>query len=796
MTVKPTPAGLHHSPSPFRPGSIFYNESASEPYTYLDTSTPSSTTTSQQQQQVIETKKAHPQVLAHSEVSLASPPPSPSRNSIFDQPWSGASRPNISSLRASSSNNVTTTNGINKDAIPRGSSSTYGSKIHQHQRASSPIYNMESTASSNITTTAAATSSLRSPAPARLVNSRSLSYDQGQLQRSILSSHQDIVHGTPRTSSSHRILRSPVHVPRSLPSPSLPPSSSSIFLPPMSLNGHGPSVSSCSQHDSAENAPPFSLNLDCSKANLLGYGRHSEVYKALIHPSSSHMRQYLHTRKTLRAMSCQDVFQQSKEDITQSDTIVCAAKCLSSDADSQSAGLAEAAILRRLHTTQVENPGRLYLVDYLGLYDQAKKQIISVVESSSHERAVQSDHQDGQWTLLLEYCQNGSMWDWIRQNPEKVGFRRWLTWSLQLLQAVDCIHDAGLIHHDIKPHNILLDSFLDAKLSDFGAGRFLSTPDTTGSIIGDIIEAEKSKAKDCFSLEEGRGRGTPPYSAPEMFASSSTCAYYGRPIDIYSLGVSLYVIGLTAHEPFHKVKSMIEMIVWIKKGGFWLWEDQSWVHDRGPIPKVTPSSRLSASSAAQAQAQASIINNNESKERRQGGPRSTRASFSALHTLNLPPINTQLAVARSCLSPTSICSATSSAGATGLYKSPIISFNTSNNHFLNGHSPERSARSSQPSTPISPLPLPSPTVKSSAARSTPRKDEQRKSGEIVMRFLNGEVVPIQVIQLLKDMCQADPEQRPTAKAALQRLQEIQAQLDATMGMDMDTDVDLTENTIV
>ncbi|KAF9344282.1 hypothetical protein BGX26_004580, partial [Mortierella sp. AD094] len=588
------------------------------------------------------------------------------------------------------------------------------------------------------------------------------------------------------TSRSQNMLLSPIHVPRSLPSPSISPSSSSMQLPPLSLFDHlNLQPQSCSTSTSppqAENEPPFSLNLDCSKANLLGHGRHAEVYKAFIHPSSAPMRQYLLSRKAMRGMTCKDVFLQTKEATNDTNAFVCAAKCLSVSADSQSAGLEEAEILRRLHSHKAHHPGRQYLVDYFGLYDQATKRGISTTDSVNHDLAIRSEIQDSKWILLLEYCQQGSMWDWIRQNPEKVGFRQWLTWALQLLQAVDCIHEAGLVHHDIKPHNILLDSSLDAKLSDFGAGRFLSTN------ADDMKSIDTSSSATTFMLEEGHGRGTPPYAAPEMFASAAD-ARYGQGIDIYSLGISLYVIGLTAQEPFHKVKNPMEMIIWIKKGGFWLIEDQSWVHDRGPVPKVTSSSRLSTSSAAQTLAQSSLAHGQESKLKSQGLSRLSRPSSasSQMLTLNLPPINTKLSYDRSACTPNSACSMNSPSGVLGPHQShssesPMLLPGVGN-QLPTGYSPERSMRSSLPSTPVSPLPLPSPIVRSQTPRSSMRKEEHRRSGEIVMRFLNGEVVQPEVIQLLKDMCNSDPSRRPSAKTLLQRLQMMESQSD----IDLDTE---------
>ncbi|KAG0371175.1 kinase-like domain-containing protein [Gamsiella multidivaricata] len=545
---------------------------------------------------------------------------------------------------------------------------------------------------------------------------------------------------------------------------------------------------------------PFTLALDCSRPNLLGHGRHAEVYKALIHPSSTPMRQYLLSRKDMRSMSCQDIFDrsQSTEHCTDKDVGVnedfrCAAKCLFADADSQAVGLAEAKILRRLHTTQAQHPGRRHLVDYFGLYDQKSKQSIPATDNTQHDLATSNQSDETRWALLLEYCQHGSIWDWIRQHPEQVGFHQWLTWAIQLLQAVDCIHEAGLIHHDIKPHNILLDSSLNAKLSDFGAGLFME-PSKPG---------EEIATSGHLTLEEGRGRGTLPYAAPEMFASAAGGGRYSQGIDVYSLGVSLYVIGLTAQEPFHKLKSVMEMIVWIKKGGFWLWEDQGWIHDRGPIPKVTSSSRLSTSAAlAQGQVQGQV-QGQELKSKKHGLTRASRSSSSSsiggggALMPNLPPINTQLSFDRGVLSPLSACSVNSLPGShqnPPPRESPLMHPVAPGNHFLPGFSPERLSQASKPSTPVSPLPLPSPMVRSTQAHrtatvATVRKDEHRKSGEVVMRFLNGEVVQPEVIMLLKEMCHPDPEQRPNAKTVLERLESMKAQLD----MEGDDDVDQEEH---
>jgi hypothetical protein len=176
-------------------------------------------------------------------------------------------------------------------------------------------------------------------------------------------------------------------------------------------------------------------------------------------------------------------------------------------------------------------------------------------------------------------------------------------------------------------------------------------------------------------------------------------------------------------------------------------------------------------------------------ERRNGG-RSNLSKLSPtaslVHIPNLPPINTQLPLDGSLQSSSS--SSVNSPGTGIFLQAPFKSSpRREPSSFAAGYSPERLAsRSSQPATPVSPLPLPSPIIRNQTPRSTSRSstvDEHRKSGEIVMRFLNGEVVSPEVIQLLKDMCHADPVQRPNAKQTLQRLRDMES----SMMMDLDSE---------
>lgn len=68
--------------------------------------------------------------------------------------------------------------------------------------------------------------------------------------------------------------------------------------------------------------------------------------------------------------------------------------------------------------------------------------------------------------LVLEYMRNGDLKTYL-QAHDSISTSLKLKWAYQVAEAVDLLHSNGIIHCDIKPRNLLLDTTSDIKIIDF-----------------------------------------------------------------------------------------------------------------------------------------------------------------------------------------------------------------------------------------------------------------------------------------------------------------------------------------
>ncbi len=130
---------------------------------------------------------------------------------------------------------------------------------------------------------------------------------------------------------------------------------------------------------------------------------------------------------------------------------------------------------------------------------------------------------DGLHYLSLEYVEGNSLDELIR-DKRLLPLQEVLDISVQVCQALEHAHQKRIVHRDIKPHNILVDTKGKVKVTDFGIAKAISSATIThaGGMLGSV---------QYFSPEQAKGERATEQS------------------DIYSLAIVVYEM-LTGKLPF------------------------------------------------------------------------------------------------------------------------------------------------------------------------------------------------------------------------------------------------------
>jgi len=125
--------------------------------------------------------------------------------------------------------------------------------------------------------------------------------------------------------------------------------------------------------------------------------------------------------------------------------------------------------------------------------------------------------------LVMEFIEGQNLKEYIRQKG-KLTINEAVPIGMQILDALEHAHEHGVVHRDIKPHNILLTRQGRVKVTDFGIARAASEATVTysGTLVGSV---------QYISPEQAKGVTIGPKS------------------DIYSAGAVLYEM-LTGQLPF------------------------------------------------------------------------------------------------------------------------------------------------------------------------------------------------------------------------------------------------------
>lgn len=144
------------------------------------------------------------------------------------------------------------------------------------------------------------------------------------------------------------------------------------------------------------------------------------------------------------------------------------------------------------------------------------------------------DHYE--YCILFEYLDGNGLDDWLKKN-QSTSWDIKQTLFIKILKAVKALHDQKIIHHDLKPQNIIITNESNLKIIDLGLSKIIN----------------KDITLSCNPI------GTPSYIAPENYIGIDSTFQF----DIFSLGCILYelrrgknyfeICGFNNIPPFEKI---------------------------------------------------------------------------------------------------------------------------------------------------------------------------------------------------------------------------------------------------
>ncbi|MDJ0973237.1 MAG: serine/threonine-protein kinase [Planctomycetota bacterium] len=144
-----------------------------------------------------------------------------------------------------------------------------------------------------------------------------------------------------------------------------------------------------------------------------------------------------------------------------------------------------------------------------GLIDVEHPHVVSILARGEHEHVPY---------FVTQFCSGGNLEDRIEEaKAHRLDPKAITPWLPKIADALDFIHQKGIVHRDIKPANILFDDAGNVYLSDFGVAKALGPQDAGLTATGLTL-------------------GSPEYMAPEQVANDDL----GPPADQYALAVTVY----------------------------------------------------------------------------------------------------------------------------------------------------------------------------------------------------------------------------------------------------------------
>ncbi|KAG0234249.1 hypothetical protein BGW42_006754, partial [Actinomortierella wolfii] len=200
---------------------------------------------------------------------------------------------------------------------------------------------------------------------------------------------------------------------------------------------------------------------------------------------------------------------------------------------------------------------------------------INILQKLKHRHIIQffdTTYHENMLVLIMDYAEGGS----LSQAIEDGRVADWETKTRiaqEIVRGLDYIHYKGILHRDLKSHNVLLTSHMEVKLCDFG--------------LATIKARSVSKSTE-------QTVGTFRWMAPELLGARPK---YSTKSDMYSLGMVMWEMAANCTVPF-KDQPDEHIVVSIVKNGereklpddvpreYSQWVQRCWEHDPEKRPEA------------------------------------------------------------------------------------------------------------------------------------------------------------------------------------------------------------------
>jgi len=149
----------------------------------------------------------------------------------------------------------------------------------------------------------------------------------------------------------------------------------------------------------------------------------------------------------------------------------------------------------------------------------------------------------GRYSIVMDYMAGGSLYN-LLHNQQPLIWRSRYRIALDVTSGLAHLHNKDILHRDLKSLNVLLDSQLRARLTDFGLSKI------------------KTETASTTATASSQSVGTLPWMAPELFKRR---AKYTKSADMYSYGMVLWELA-SRKVPFSDAHNREILVKWLGDG--------------------------------------------------------------------------------------------------------------------------------------------------------------------------------------------------------------------------------------